>query len=241
MSDIAAGLADSLSRSGLGAMQADLSMGGFAITGGAAGVNPTDFAIVAQLPSGGGSGVPVGSVMDFAGASAPAGWLLCAGQSVNRADYPDLFTAIGVAYGSASGATFNLPDCRGRVSAGVDSNVGGLANRLTSTTMTPNGTTLGAIGGAQSVALTTAQLAAHTHTGSTASAGAHTHDVSAGGVENVRTIGADSIAASTSGGTTSSAGAHNHTMNLDNTGNGDAHPNVQPTILFTKIIKAVSE
>jgi microcystin-dependent protein len=218
-------------------MTSDLAMGGNKVTGMADGVDPTDGATVGQLSVS--TGAPVGAVMDYAGATLPAGWLSCAGQSINRADYPDLFTAIGTVYGSASGSTFNLPDCRGRVTAGVDSNVGGLASRLT-TGMSPNGTSLGATGGAQSVALTTAQLAAHTHTGSTASAGAHTHDVPAGGVENVRTAGADGLAASNSGGTSSSAGTHTHTMNLDNTGNGEAHANVQPTILFNKIIKALA-
>ena len=40
------------------------------------------------------SGVPIGSITPYAGLTAPTGWLLCAGQSVNRIDYPSLFSAI---------------------------------------------------------------------------------------------------------------------------------------------------
>lgn len=59
-------------------------------------------------------GVPAGCIVAYAGATAPEGWLLCHGQAVSRADYGDLFVAIGTAYGPGDGATsFNLPDLRG--------------------------------------------------------------------------------------------------------------------------------
>ena len=45
--------------------------------------------------------------------AAQAGWLSCDGQSVNVADYAALFAAIAYTYGG-SGATFNIPDLRGR-------------------------------------------------------------------------------------------------------------------------------
>jgi len=60
--------------------------------------------------------VPVGSVMPFAGATAPTGWLLCDGSAVSRTTYAQLFQVIGTTYGAGDGATtFNLPDMRGRV------------------------------------------------------------------------------------------------------------------------------
>ena len=66
--------------------------------------------------------VPTGAVMPFAGANAPTGWLLCDGSAVPRTTYAALFAVIGTTYGSGDGAsTFNLPDLRGRVAAGVDS------------------------------------------------------------------------------------------------------------------------
>jgi len=63
--------------------------------------------------------VPAGVVSPYAGAAAPTGWLLCDGASKLRADYADLFTAIGVAFGSADGTHFNVPDLRSRVPIGV--------------------------------------------------------------------------------------------------------------------------
>lgn len=64
--------------------------------------------------------VPIGSVMAFAGATPPAGWLLCDGTSVDRVAYPDLFAVIGTNHGAVDGFTFNLPDYRGRFLRGVD-------------------------------------------------------------------------------------------------------------------------
>ena len=49
----------------------------------------------------------------------PPGFLECAGQNLLRADYPDLFAAIGTTYGSTSGDQFNLPDLRRRFPAGA--------------------------------------------------------------------------------------------------------------------------
>lgn len=66
--------------------------------------------------------IPVGTIVDFAGAVAPASWLLCNGASVLRATYPLLFAAIGVLYGSADGTHFNVPDLSGRVSVGKGAN-----------------------------------------------------------------------------------------------------------------------
>ena len=63
---------------------------------------------------------PPGMVVDYAGATAPDGWLFCDGASYLAADYPELFTAIGVLYGTAdAGVHFNVPDLRDRVSVGV--------------------------------------------------------------------------------------------------------------------------
>lgn len=52
---------------------------------------------------------PVGAVMRFTGPSLPAGWLLCDGSVVNKADYPALSAVIGNTYGKD-----RLPDWRGR-------------------------------------------------------------------------------------------------------------------------------
>jgi microcystin-dependent protein len=55
--------------------------------------------------------VPIGGVIAFAGTTVPAGWLLCDGREVSRAEYHDLFTAIGTLHGDGDGVTtFNLPN-----------------------------------------------------------------------------------------------------------------------------------
>jgi microcystin-dependent protein len=91
-----------------------------------------------------------GELVPFAGTTAPAGALLCYGQQISRTTYAGLFAVIGTAYGGGDGSTtFNLPDLRGRVVAGKDDMGGGAVGRLTNTTMSPNGATLGAVGGGQ--------------------------------------------------------------------------------------------
>lgn len=66
--------------------------------------------------------MPPGAVIPYAGKSAPYGWLICDGSAVSRTTYADLFEVIGTTFGSGDGSTtFNLPDLRGRVAVGVDS------------------------------------------------------------------------------------------------------------------------
>ena len=57
-----------------------------------------------------GSGIPVGTIIPFAGNSVPQGYLLCDGSAISRTDYASLFAVIGTIYGAGDGnATFNLP------------------------------------------------------------------------------------------------------------------------------------
>ena len=69
-------------------------------------------------------GVPAGTISAFGGSTAPYGWLLCDGSSLNRVDFPGLFAAIGTAWGTVNSGTFNLPDMRGRFLRGVDRGTG---------------------------------------------------------------------------------------------------------------------
>lgn len=93
---------------------------------------------------------PPGTLLAFAGSAAPAGFLLCYGQAISRTTYSALFAVVSTTYGAGDGSTtFNVPDLRGRVIAGVDNMGGAAAGRLTGTTMSPNGNTRGATGGAQ--------------------------------------------------------------------------------------------
>jgi microcystin-dependent protein len=104
--------------------------------------------------------VPVGAGMDFWGpaASLPAGWLLCYGQAVSRVTYAALFAVIGTTYGAGDGSTsFNVPDKKGRISAGLDNMGGAAAGRLSAYT------TLGFTGGGQTVTLVEDNMAPHDH------------------------------------------------------------------------------
>jgi microcystin-dependent protein len=169
---------------------------------------------IAAIPPPASGGTPVGSVIDYAGAAAPTGWLLCYGQAVSRATYSDLFTAISTVYGSGDGSTtFNLPDLRGRVTAGQDDMGGTSANRLTNQSGGIEGDTLGATGGAETHTLTTAQLAVHSHNYTYTAGGA----AGGGGLES----GTFSTPVSTP---------------TTNAGSGEAHNNVQPTLILNKII-----
>jgi microcystin-dependent protein len=55
----------------------------------------------------------VGEIKHFGNASVPAGFLECDGSAISRANYPDLFAAIGTTWGAGNGATtFNIPDLK---------------------------------------------------------------------------------------------------------------------------------
>jgi len=68
--------------------------------------------------------VPAGTILPFGGASAPGGYLLCDGTSYLRADYAELFAAIGTIWGTADGTHFNVPDLQGRFLRGHDNGQG---------------------------------------------------------------------------------------------------------------------
>lgn len=113
--------------------------------------------------------VPVGALMDFAGSTAPALWLLCFGQIISRTTYASLFAAIGTTYGIGDGATtFGIPDLRGRLIAGKDNMGGSAAGNLTTTYYGTDPTVLGNSGGSQSKVLISSNLPPYTPAGSIA-------------------------------------------------------------------------
>jgi microcystin-dependent protein len=166
------------------------------------------------------TGIPSGSVMPYAGSSAPTGWLLCSGAAVSRTTYAALFAVVGTTYGSGDGSTtFNLPDMRGRLAAGVDNMGGTAANRITAAGSGITGTTLGAAGGAEDVTLATSDIPSHEHPGKRM-----------GGAS-----GSTSYYSVTSNG--SGTAFYDRTGFIQNTGGGTAHNNTQPTIMLNYIIK----
>lgn len=65
--------------------------------------------------------VPVGTVLPFAGTTAPPGWLLCDNTAYNQTAFASLFEVLGgmnSPYGVGSGV-FNVPDLRGRMVMGT--------------------------------------------------------------------------------------------------------------------------
>lgn len=181
--------------------------------------------------------LPPGIIMAYPVASAPSGWLLCGGAAVSRTTYAALFAVIGTYFGAGDGSTtFNLPDLRGRVVAGADTMGGSAAGRLTSTTVSPDGNTVGAVGGAQTVTLTSNQQASMTVTGTASSTIASPSGVvNTGGsgllLGQSYPTGGYNLYSDTSGG--SVTGSISGTA----TGGGQAHLNVQPTMVMFYIIK----
>jgi microcystin-dependent protein len=95
--------------------------------------------------------MPIGSMIEYPVATPPnSKWLLCEGQTLNTGSYPDLFALIGYNFGGA-GVNFNLPDKRGKFTAGFDS--AGSAEYQT----------IGQGGGSNDVTLTNAQIPKHNH------------------------------------------------------------------------------
>lgn len=181
--------------------------------------------------------------------TAPAGWLLCYGQTLNRADYPDLWAvaqdeiAAGNAfYNNGNGSTtFGIGDMRGCVVAARDNMGGTAAGRLSAFFEGADSKILGARSGSQSVTLTTSQMPAHGHafSGSTSVGGGHTHSFGKAYGSN----DASGVGPTPEGGSsysTNYAGDHVHSFSgvTSNNGSGQAHGNVQPTMVTNFILFA---
>lgn len=257
LEDIASGLTASLPRDGSAAMTAPIKLpdGTSSLPAVTFASEPTlglyrkasgTLAIAGGVLSG---MVPIGlGPLPWTLSTAPAGWVFCKGQTLLRASYPDLWTAaqaeitagtslFNVGDGST---TFGIADCRGRVVAGRDDGSGRLTGFVS----------MGAAGGTETVALTAAQLAAHTHSGTTGAMNAnasHGHSVSGG------TIGGTTLQGVQGGGSFPSTliGNSNIVINATNTDHGHpfttdtgsgltgaAHSNVQPTIVTNMILFA---
>jgi microcystin-dependent protein len=107
-------------------------------------------------------GTPAGVISQFAGSSAPAGYLLCEGQSVSTITFADLFAAIGYTYGG-SGSSFVIPNLRGRIPVGRD-------------TAQAEFDVLGEAGGEKAVTLSAGQMPSHSHSGTTGTVSSdHSH------------------------------------------------------------------
>lgn len=95
----------------------------------------------------------VGEIRAFGCNFAPKGWALCNGASLPIQQNVALYALIGQQFGGSGNVSFNLPDLRSRTPAAT-------AYPVTTRIQTGN---QGAIGGTETVTLTTANMIAHTH------------------------------------------------------------------------------
>jgi microcystin-dependent protein len=158
--------------------------------------------------------IPSGVTLDFAGGSAPTGFLLCDGSAVSRSTYSRLFGVIATIWGGGNGSTtFNLPDFRRRVAVGSGGSGSGVL-----------GANVGNVGGEENHTLSNAEMPLHNHggeTGPTVTAVQEgSHGYSSPNVTGIlETQGRE----------------HLHSINWD--GQSQPHNNIQPSSIVLKIIK----
>jgi microcystin-dependent protein len=141
----------------------------------------------------------VGTIVDFAGAAQPPGFIECDGTELVRARFPDLFAKIGTTWGAGNGSTtFNLPNLKDT----------GRFRRSRSAAVT--------VGTYQAN-----QFTAHNHSaslgGSTDAQGAHNHGGGTGGVGPHSHAGSVSTTdgSHNHSGVTVAGGAHGHSASSD--------------------------
>jgi microcystin-dependent protein len=185
--------------------------------------------------------MPTGTVLDFAGAVAPVGFLMNDGSVVSQTTYANLFAVIGTAFniGGEGAGNFRLPNKQRRTSVGA----GGAATGVL-------GNTVGSVGGEETHVLTTPELASHSHTATVTDPGHH-HPVlgGSGGTVNLTGascrgfMGADTVqtyvnrAQADTGSLFLNDAATGVSVANSSTGSGTAHNNMQPSIVFNSIIK----
>lgn len=153
--------------------------------------------------------LPIGSMVPYGNVNPPTGWLVCDGRAISRTVYADLFAVIGTSYGEGDGTTtFNLPNKKGRVSAGYDS----------------TNSKFDIIG---------KKLGEETHTLSVAELATHTHHFTSG-VASVIGNGISTDAITEHSPSTHGLGA----TDLTTTGNSQPFNVIQPTEVDQWIIKA---
>lgn len=155
-----------------------------------------------------------GTILLYASASVPDGYLGCDGSAVSRSTYATLFGIVGTSFGSGDGSTtFNLPDLRGRVPVGLGTGTGGGATAWT----------LGRSTGGETVTLDTTQIPGHTHT--------YNSPPTARNITGPGASGSDPQAPAVNGGPPYSP------QDTGSTGGGQPHNNLQPSLGINYIIK----
>ncbi|MFB2876861.1 phage tail protein [Floridanema aerugineum] len=193
--------------------------------------------------------IPIGTIIAFAGTTIPAKWLRCDGSMIDKTKYAQLYSAIGTTYGYDSDYPqyFKIPDLRGKTTIGRNYSETITGNPWTAYVSDSWATTLGGVGGAATVTLTTNEMPAHNHTlemclaynysyasntypAKGSNSGYYDLYLYAGGYSYLNYC--------------DSSYGYWHRSTLSpflrslNTGNGAAHNNVQPSIVLNYIIYA---
>lgn len=191
--------------------------------------------------------VPAGVISQYAGATAPSGYLLCIGQSISTSEYPALFQAIGYTYGG-SGSSFSVPNLQNRVSVGKGTEA--------------EFDTLGETGGSKTHQLSVNEMPSHTHTqdahNHTQNSHNHTQDAHGHAFYGAQTgqnlpftntgnvwthflsnyqYSQPAVGSATATNQPTTATNNAATATNQNTGGGLAHNNLQPYIVLNYIIK----
>jgi len=175
----------------------------------AVGTNTTQIATTAFVQSAG----LVGEIKMWSTASAPTGYLLCDGSSVSTTIYAALFAVIGYTFGG-SGASFTLPDYRGRMPIGVSGSY-----------------LLASTGGSAD-----AVVVSHTHTATSTDSG-HVHNTGFGLASDVVSGGPITIQVTKAGAANTGTGTANITTTVNSTGSSGTGANLPPYLAISFIIK----
>lgn len=185
--------------------------------------------------------VPIGVGFEWWDDVVPTGYIQPYGQDIFPSQYPRLYekwTRGGVhkyGAGSVPGST-KAPDKRGRMSIALDNMGGTAANRVTTGGSGIDGLTLGANGGAETVALTAANHASHRHSlmRVTGYSGAASSNLKIGNTNTVSDWDGSGTGYTTVSEDTNELG----TPFVSNQGSGTAHQNMGPGIICNYIIRA---
>jgi microcystin-dependent protein len=193
----------------------------------------------AILSDDGGVRPPVGTIVPFAGTTAPSAyWLLCFGQTFVTASYPALTTLLGTKYntGGEGGGNARLPDLRDIVISGLG-NMGGTARGLLVNQGGKNNSLQPVVFGEEQHTLVTGEMPVHNH-GVTDPG--HTHLL--GAIAGTSTVnaslnaGGSSLPTGTGDPTTQSSTTG---ISIQNAGSGSAHNNLQPSLALAYLIRAL--
>lgn len=165
----------------------------------------------------------VGEIRLFAGKYPPANWHLCDGTLLSINAYQALYAIIGTTYGGDGVNTFGVPDLRGRVPIGQGQGTG-LTNRV-----------LAQSGGAETVALSVANMGPHAHTPKTAGAAA-TSPTPGSTVTYANTASPTTQYLKSGLGTAGGTPVNPIASTISTDGPGQPHANIMPTAVLTYMI-----